>query len=1328
MRKLSQSPEYGRAWWLAAILLLTGLISIVALKRNKPEESAHGERAVTASIHVRTMDGTGASGETEEERPEESPVAIAGGMREPVSEVRSIGARLDQARRRIMKIDGAASEMDANRGMTHFFQNPGQGIVVRVGGGETHLEIPGEDFRGRLRYSGAGDGSMAEAKGTRLLLNHPDGVVEWLENSKNGIEQGFELPERLSASGVRMVTVGIGGLSASFAPNGDDLEWKAPDDTPLFSYSGLKVADARGIELAARMIPDGNAFHIMIDDKDAVYPVSVDPMITTMRAKVNPSAASGDGVMYDSFGATVATDGERLVVGAQRGDGSVYVFVRDGANWSLETKILPPDGSEALGGKKFGCSVAINGSQLFIGSSNFTGPFTGPDASLIIGAVHVYTRTGSDWVLTQRLRPIYDEEMPSLWRGSSFGHSLAVDDDVLVIGTNGNRDGIGGSPGQGYVCIFRKTMGIWSEEARLMSPQGQLGDGFGYSVAVKGERIVIGRPYLGAGDAFVFSKQGDLWVEEVKWTGGLNGDRFGQSVAISGDRVAVGAGAATTGQGAKAGSVKVFRKTAGNWETPITLQPTGGGANHGFGSSLAFDGNELLVGAPFCNSNRGGAYLFAWTGTVWQQTASFLPAFGSYNGAAGSSVALKGDAAYAGAPRSTNGVIQTAGVVHHFARSGGNWQEQPRLSAGDGDSGQLFGATVALDGTRLLVGMQEDHTPYGYQSGSAYLFKRDGDVWNLETILMDPDPGHYEVFGSSVAIDGERLVVGNPKDNGGGSAVCFALGQAGWTFDAKLRPPTGTSVPDFAKSVSLEGDLVLVCAPDTTSGNGSTGAGHLFRRSASSWVREAVLVPSGIPGSLARAGHVVLDSGRAYISFPSSPGTGGSGSGCIQEFVLSGGQWVPGQRMVNPVTGYSQFGYRFAVSGNHMVAAESSQRVFAWKLDAGNIWRPNGELPRPEGSSESTVGFGMAVALDGGTAAVESVGRVTIYELEDEWRISQSLSGMREQFYLSPGDTLAIHGAFVAVGMPDDDVAHPVTDDVMDNQGSVFIFELGEPYMRMELRTPEKQVVLADDSRAIGAVVVGLTGPTTTYRIYNVGTIPLSGISVEIEGDDSADFSLGKPAEGVAIPAGDFIEIRLNLSPKSPGPKNATVKISSDDPVAGTKMIHASGLGNSRPVLQSHAYLAIPGKKIVIFLKDLVSDADGDDLVFSEQIPISRSWGTHTIFRDRIVIEVAAGFTGQFPVTFSVTDVHGASNSLSATISSSPGQPADPDHPAAHLGENRWSIRLEGGQPAKEYRVEHSTDMIFWKLLGRATTDGNGQIVLIDHAGTASKGFYRMAE
>lgn len=1272
---------------------------------------------------ISAEDGRESARNADENDSGKSPVARVESPESPVSGARSIAAKLDQARRRMMTIDGVASEADENRGMTHFFQNPGQGIVARAGRGETHLEIPGGGFRGSLRYSGAGDETFAEANGTRLLLNHPDGVVEWFENSEEGIEQGFELPERLSASGVRMVRVELGGLSAAFAPNGDDLVWEAPEGTPLFSYSGLTVEDARGVELAARMIPDGNAFHIMIDDKDAVYPVSVDPLITTLRAKVNPPAESGDGVTRDSFGAAVATDGERLVIGARRGDGSVYVFVKDGANWALETKILPPDGPQNLGGKDFGSAVAIKGDQIFIGSSNFVGPLTGPNASMITGAVHVYTKTGADWVLTQWLRPIHDADMPSFLGGSSFGYSLAVDDDVLVIGTNGSTEGVGGSPRRGYVCIFRNTMGIWTEEARLMSPQGQLGDGFGYSVAVEGESIVIGRPYLGAGDAFVFSKQGGLWTEEVKWTGSLNGDRFGHSVAISGDRVAVGASAATTAQGSKAGSVRVFRKSSGTWGAPAILQPTGGAANHGFGSSLAFDGNDLLVGAPASNSNRGGASFFTWNGSVWQQTASFARASGSFAAAAGSSVALTGDAAYLGAPRARNGILLDVGVVHHFTRSGGSWLEQLRVSSGDGDSGQLFGTAVALDSERLVVGMQEDHTPYGNQSGSAYLFKKSGDEWNLETILMDQDPGYAEYFGASVAIEGGRLVVGNPKDGGGASVVCFSFSQNEWTIDAKLRPATGTTAADFGSGVSLEGDLVLTFATSSTIGGASTGAGFVFRKSGSTWSSDAVLIPSGVPGTRSRAVHAVLDSGRAYILFPMVGETG-----IIQEYVPTAGQWVEGQRIVNSVAGQGRFGNSFAVSGSHLIAPDPDQRVFAWMLDSGGVWRPNGELQRPEGSFDSMAGFGMAVAVDGGTVAVESVGKVSVYKLSAEgWSFDQALSGIRSDHYGSGGDTLAIHGEFVAVGIPGDDVPHPVTGDLMPDQGSVFVFELGEPYVRMELRNPEQQVVLASENRDLQVVQVDQSGPWLIYRIHNFGTIALGDVSIVLEGDDPGDFFLNKPAGVSSIAAGESIEFRVSFSPRSSGRKTAMLKVSSDDVAAGTKTIHLAGNGNSGPSPQSHVYLSVPGNRTVIFLKDLSTDADGDELAFTEQATINAAWGSYTVFRDRIEIIVASGFFGQFPVNFVATDIRGGRSHLSATIRTSNGPTAGPDRPAINMGDGRWNVLLRGAEPLKSYRVEHSSDMIGWSLLGIVTTDNAGEVTLIDHAGSAVKGFYRLA-
>lgn len=149
--------------------------------------------------------------------------------------------------------------------------------------------------------------------------------------------------------------------------------------------------------------------------------------------------------------------------------------------------------------------------------------------------------------------------------GDGFGTSVGVDGEVAVIGAPGH-DAAGGDAGAAYV--FRLRDGLWVEQAKLLASDAAAGAAFGTSVAVSGDRLVIGAPETGVGGtAYVFRRQGNVWIEEGRLVGGgvVAGETFGEAVAIDGGTVVVGASRAATPQGSSAGAVFVFGLGGGIW-------------------------------------------------------------------------------------------------------------------------------------------------------------------------------------------------------------------------------------------------------------------------------------------------------------------------------------------------------------------------------------------------------------------------------------------------------------------------------------------------------------------------------------------------------------------------------------------------------------------------------------------------------------------------------------------------------------------------------------------------------------------------------------------
>ena len=308
-----------------------------------------------------------------------------------------------------------------------------------------------------------------------------------------------------------------------------------------------------------------------------------------------------DAIADDLFGSSVTLDGNTAVVGAQ-GDntssgadvGSLYVFVRSGTTWTFEAKLTA---SDAAAGDQLGTAVALAGDTLVAGAA------FDDDAGGLTGAAYVFTRVGTLWSEAAKLTA-------SDASGSSlFGMFVGYDGTTLVIGAPGTSNATGAA------YVFTGAGSSWTERAKLEASDGALGDRFG-RVALSGGTIVVGalEASMFAGAAYVFEGAGSAWSETAKLLApdGAIGDRFGSSTAIDGEVIVVGA------QGhdavdSSAGAAYVYRRTTGAFVFDRKLLATDLSSVNLLGAASAISGGTIACGAPgpFAGSLPGSGYVFS---------------------------------------------------------------------------------------------------------------------------------------------------------------------------------------------------------------------------------------------------------------------------------------------------------------------------------------------------------------------------------------------------------------------------------------------------------------------------------------------------------------------------------------------------------------------------------------------------------------------------------------------------------------------------------------------------------------------------------------------
>jgi FG-GAP repeat len=273
--------------------------------------------------------------------------------------------------------------------------------------------------------------------------------------------------------------------------------------------------------------------------------------------------------------------------------------------------------------------------------------------------------------------------------------------------------------------------------------------------------------------AVSLSSIGTLEAQTVSFVQRLTGPSqsdFGRRVALEGDVLAVGVVGRSPGgfTPAPPGYVQVYRRTtSGIWSALQQIRPSDGRDGDRFGVDLAISGTTLVVGAEFgvgsSGNERGAAYVFEWNGTAWVQQAKLTPSDGALSDLFGQDVDIDGDIIVVGA-RNANRVgtyytTTASGSAYVFERSGTTWTQQ-RLP--EPTERRAFGASVAISGNTICVGMIGSESLGTQPHGNAFVYTR-GGFWSMQTELRPSDLVPTDAYGTSCDIEDDTIVVGAPR-------------------------------------------------------------------------------------------------------------------------------------------------------------------------------------------------------------------------------------------------------------------------------------------------------------------------------------------------------------------------------------------------------------------------------------------------------------------------------------------------------------------------------------------------------------------------------------
>jgi len=419
------------------------------------------------------------------------------------------------------------------------------------------------------------------------------------------------------------------------------------------------------------------------------------------------------------------------------------------------------------------------------------------------------------------------------------------------------------------------------------------------------------------------------------------GDFFGRSVAISGDTLVIGApnessnstginGVQSDNNAPNSGAAYVFTRTGSTWTQQAYLKASNTNANDNFGFSVSISGNTIVVGAYGEDSNSTGV-----------------------NG------------------EQSNNSFSGSGAAYVFVRSGTTWTQQAYLKASNTNANDMFGYNVSISGETIVVGSRfEQSNATGVNgnqldnsastSGAAYVYARSGTTWTQQAYLKASNTNANDMFGESVSIDENTIVVGsraessnatgvngNQLDNSAstsGAAYVYVRSGTTWTQQAYLKASNTNANDRFGYNVSISGKTIVVGAygessnetgvngDETNNSASNSGAAYVFTRTGTTWTQQAYLKASNtnandmfgvtvdISGNILIVGSHREESNATGIDGDQSDNSA-SGSGAIYVFVRNGTTWTYKYYLKSSNSEGSDYlgDYRIAISENTIV-------------------------------------------------------------------------------------------------------------------------------------------------------------------------------------------------------------------------------------------------------------------------------------------------------------------------------------------------------------------------------------------------------------------------
>jgi hypothetical protein len=324
---------------------------------------------------------------------------------------------------------------------------------------------------------------------------------------------------------------------------------------------------------------------------------------------------------------------------------------------------------------------------------------------------------------------------------------------------------------------------------------------------------------------------------------------FGHAVAMDSSQVVISA-VGSFANGPFSGCAYVYSREGSQWIFQQTIIPDDGAPSARFGQSVDINGDLILVGAHQAfgkAANTGAAYLFRNENGLWEQDAKLVAGDGQSNDFFGWSVALNNKGTALVGAYSAKGKVEKSGAAYLFEREENEWQQAEKLLAEDGGQRDLFGYSLDLTDDFALIGAYQNQSDDKY-CGAAYLFQFDGANWEQRHQLHHSQRDDHDYFGIEVCLSDSIAAVSasrneNDEDADEGSVYLFDYDENKWSEKTKLIAEDGAAHDHYGLALALSGPTVLIGARLNDNGALDDGAAYFDSPGILSIVEKPAVLP-----------------------------------------------------------------------------------------------------------------------------------------------------------------------------------------------------------------------------------------------------------------------------------------------------------------------------------------------------------------------------------------------------------------------------------------------------------------------------------------------------